>query len=94
LRPSQYECIDNHHDSKAANYWICAYANNQWDLSSALTSDPGQTSFYRAIALSKGTVTVLDHRATTLKRIWCAFEIYNPLPSDCPVPTWRGGVAW
>ena len=52
------------------SYWVCAYANNQWDLAGALTSDPSQTSFFNAIKLSIGTVTVLDQDAITYSRIW------------------------
>ena len=62
-----------------ALYWVCAYANNQWDLSPALTNDPKATSFYRALQEARGTVTVLDQRAITFNRIWCSFEIYTSL---------------
>ena len=70
--------------TELAAYWVCAYANNQWDLGSSVTSDPSQTSFYKAIGLSKGTVTVLDHDAITFTRIWCSFEIYTSIKEGGP----------
>ena len=53
-------------------YWVCAYANNQWALGDALTADPGQTSFHKAMALAEGTVSVLDPKGVVFTRIWCA----------------------
>ena len=39
---------------------VCAYANNQWDLSGEIQEDLRQTSFYRAMVLAKVlTFTVL-----------------------------------
>lgn len=35
-------------------YWICAYANNQWDLSESLTKDPSKSGFTRALEVAKG----------------------------------------
>ena len=32
---------------------VCAYANNQWDLSGEIQEDLRQTSFYRAMVLAK-----------------------------------------
>ena len=59
-------------DDTKAIYWVCAYANNQWALDDALTEDPGETSFHKAMALADGTVSVLDKGGTVFKRIWCA----------------------
>ena len=53
------------------NYWVCAYANNQWALGDALTDDPGQTSFHKAMALAEGTVSVVDKEGIVFTRIWC-----------------------
>ena len=56
-----------------------AYANNQWALGDALTDDPGQTSFHKAMALAEGTVSVLDKDGTVFTRIWCGYEVYVSL---------------
>lgn len=55
-------------------YWVCAYANNQFELGAELGSDPSASSFYRAMALSQGVLMILDPKATPFTRIWCAFE--------------------
>ena len=49
-----------------------ADANNQWDLSAALVDDPRQTPFFKAMALAKGTVSVLDTHGVVFTRVWCA----------------------
>merc|ERR1719456_353991 len=55
-----------------APYWICTFANNQHDLSELGTSLQ-ETPFVKAIMCNQcqGTVTLMDHAATTLERIWC-----------------------
>ena len=53
-------------ENRSARYWICAYANNQWRLDEEITQDLEQTSFYRAIKLSRGTVSVLDPKVRAL----------------------------
>eukprot|EP00927_Polykrikos_kofoidii_P046428 TRINITY_DN4067_c0_g1_i4.p1 TRINITY_DN4067_c0_g1~~TRINITY_DN4067_c0_g1_i4.p1 ORF type:complete len:948 (-),score=143.90 TRINITY_DN4067_c0_g1_i4:61-2904(-) len=55
-------------------FWICAYANNQHDLTAEVTDDPEQSSFRRALQKCKGTVMVLDEQATTFSRAWCTYE--------------------
>ena len=60
-------------------YWVCAHANNQHELGAEITSDPSQTSFYRALMLSKGTVSVLDASAICYDRIWCVYELFVSL---------------
>ena len=64
-------------------YWVCAYANNQWALDDALTEDPGETSFHKAMALADGTVSVLDKSGTVFERIWC---VPSCTPSHFPLP--------
>jgi len=41
-------------DGDGAHMWVCAYANRQWNLSGALSPDPSETSFHRAILRSRG----------------------------------------
>ena len=56
-----------------ALFRVCAYANNQWDLDNELNAETlQQTSFARAMARSKGTVLILDKKATSWTRIWYA----------------------
>jgi len=64
-------------------YWVCAYANNQWHLSEAVTSDPTETSFFKAMLIATqsggGTVSVVDTDAVNYSRIWCDFEVATTL---------------
>ena len=62
-----------------AKYWVCAYANRQWNLGGDVTEDPSQSSFHRAIRRSKGTVAILDSAGTYWSRIWCDYEVYVAL---------------
>ena len=48
-----------------APYWVCAYANNQWKLDEEIAVNLEETSFRKAMALSRGTVTVLDQGGET-----------------------------
>ena len=54
--------------------WVCAYANNQFELGKDLSNDPRESSFFRAMQLAVGVLLVLDPEATPFTRIWCAFE--------------------
>ena len=49
---------------REAAYWVCAYANNQWDLAEIDVSDPKLTPFYRAMQASDGVLLILDAKAT------------------------------
>lgn len=60
-------------------YWICAYANNQWDLADDMAIDPAQSSFRRAISQCEGTLSVVDHSGVIFSRIWCVYESYTTL---------------
>ena len=69
-------------------YWVCAYANRQHELSTAVPTDPKESSFYKAMLIAAevgGVLLVLDDfvdhgdgvttgPATPFTRIWCAFE--------------------
>lgn len=76
-------------DSRLASYWICAYANNQHDLTADLAFDPRETSFFKALQLSVGLLLVLDQEATACSRIWCCFEISVALD-----PQYRRSQGW
>ena len=45
---------------------VWASANNQWRLHEEITQELEQTSFYRAIKLSRGTLSVLDPEVRAL----------------------------
>ena len=51
-------------------YWVCAYANNQHKLDGEISDDLTQTSFFRAMRLAWGTVSVVDRGAVSYSRIW------------------------
>lgn len=52
-----------------------AYANRQWSLAADVTDDPSQTSFFRAMRLSRGTLAIVDARGQYFSRTWCCYEI-------------------
>lgn len=60
-------------------YWVCAYANNQHQLAEAVTADPRETSFFKALQVARGAVSLVDDAATCFSRIWCGFEVYEAL---------------
>ncbi|CAE7540757.1 FBL4 [Symbiodinium pilosum] len=75
-------CVEAHQTLRQSDlYWICAYANRQHSLHEELVTDPSETSFYKAMRLSKGVLIILDELgpATPFTRIWCAFEAYVAL---------------
>ena len=51
---------------------VCAYGNNQHELSADVTKNPDSSSFRRAMELCQGTVSVVDKRAIVYTRIWYA----------------------
>jgi hypothetical protein len=51
-------------------YWVCAHANNQHKLDGEISDDLTQTSFFRAMRLAWGTVSVVDRGAVSYSRIW------------------------
>ncbi len=69
--------MSDHKLDDDAAYWVCAYANNQHEVHSDVTSDPSKSSFVKAIELAEGRVlTVLDESGVTYQRIWCCLEIF------------------
>jgi len=73
-------CLGRHaHDRclpDTSPYWVCAYANNQWDLSGDVVHDPAQSSFRRAMNLAVGTLSILDRHFVCYSRIWCDYEVW------------------
>ena len=79
---------DRELSGESACYWICAYANNQWELSDSLSDDPFQTSFNKALSMVRGTVTIIDGGGVVYSRIWCAFEAYVTITTGRPEYKW------
>ncbi|CAK9041618.1 E3 ubiquitin-protein ligase TRIM71 [Durusdinium trenchii] len=57
-------------------YWVCAYANNQWNVRGEIGEDPSDSSFRRAMRKASGTVSIVDKSAVCYTRIWCIYETY------------------
>ena len=66
-------------DARDAAYWVCAYANNQWQIGTAVTADPRDSAFFQAMSKAQGVVSVVDSSGFTFKRIWCCYEVTNAL---------------
>jgi len=65
-------------DWQSTTYWICTFANNQWQVKAELgNGDWRESSFYKALCSDscQGTVMVLDEKALPLTRAWCLFEL-------------------
>ena len=59
-------------------FYICAFANNQWNLKAELGGSVEQSPFYKVL-MAKSTKRVMmnvDQDVATLDRAWCAFEFY------------------
>ena len=69
----QHEIVGKPADADAT-YWICAYANNQHDLSELDVKDPRDTPFFKAMQLCDGVLVILDKDGIVFTRIWCGFE--------------------
>ncbi|CAL1141141.1 unnamed protein product [Cladocopium goreaui] len=60
-----------------AAYWICSFANNQWNIGAELGDDPMGSAFARALTSGiKGVAMVLDEEVQPLTRVWCLFEFF------------------
>ena len=44
-----------------------------------MTADPAETSFFKAIRLSRGTVSVVDAQGLCYTRVWCQYECFITL---------------
>jgi len=96
-------CVAKHlHHRQLAEtvpYWVCAYANNQWQLNDELGRTPSTSSFRRALDVSHGTLSILDNSATVYTRIWCDYEVFVTLDKSTwtthlyDIYTWQKGEA-
>ena len=66
-------------DTREGAYWVCAYASNQWQIGTAVTSDPRDSAFFQAMSIAKGVVSVVDSSGLSWRRIWCAYEVATAL---------------
>mmetsp|Transcript_51143 Transcript_51143/g.130136 ORF Transcript_51143/g.130136 Transcript_51143/m.130136 type:complete len:792 (+) Transcript_51143:117-2492(+) len=76
-------CIRCHSTDRALGeyspYWICAYANNQWNVHGEVGADPAESSFHKAMLNAEGTVSVIDAQAVCYTRVWCCYEVWLSL---------------
>lgn len=74
------KCIQGHaRDRELDNdtsYWICAYAKNQHIGNAGVREHPTKSSFFRAMEMAEGTVSVVDRHAKCFSRIWCSYELF------------------
>ena len=72
------KCIRRHADFVGAPndaYWICSFANNQWDIASELGTSVMDSAFARVLQAGvKGVVMVLDHEVQPLTRTFPALR--------------------
>mmetsp|Transcript_148774 Transcript_148774/g.370698 ORF Transcript_148774/g.370698 Transcript_148774/m.370698 type:complete len:493 (-) Transcript_148774:11-1489(-) len=77
------QCLEQHAEDRMFDenvaWWVCAYANNQYKLTAAVTSDPKESAFYQALCIVDGVVSVLDAHGTAFTRVWCVFEVWTAL---------------
>jgi hypothetical protein len=56
---------------------ICAYANNQHNLAGEIGSGAvEESSFYKALLRTAGTVAVIDAAGNYFTRLWCGYELH------------------
>ena len=73
------ECIRQHtlftSDPDAA-YWICSFANNQWDIAGELGATVLDSAFARVLQAGvRGVVMVLDHQVQPLTRAMATLTV-------------------
>eukprot|EP00930_Biecheleria_cincta_P029855 TRINITY_DN20715_c0_g1_i1.p1 TRINITY_DN20715_c0_g1~~TRINITY_DN20715_c0_g1_i1.p1 ORF type:complete len:826 (-),score=136.92 TRINITY_DN20715_c0_g1_i1:57-2534(-) len=55
------------------SYWICVYANNQWDIELGVHLE--DSPFYEALKHAESTMLMLDKSVEALQRVWVIFEM-------------------
>lgn len=76
LRCLRQHARDRSYDADTS-VWICAFANNQHELMHAVTAEPRDSSFVRAIRAARGVVTIVDAQRSFFSRAWCGFEAFE-----------------
>merc|ERR1740124_958110 len=60
--------------------WVCAFANNEYNLGEDIAEDPKDQGFVRALKLTKfRTISILDNDGVVFSRIWCNLELFLTL---------------
>merc|ERR1740117_1351564 len=85
--PLMIRCLRQHSKDRELKrqeqlFWICAYANNQHKLKEEIGDGDrplSETSFFRAMKLARGTVSVVDANGMSWTRIWCVYELFQSL---------------
>ncbi|CAE7661387.1 pmpB, partial [Symbiodinium pilosum] len=58
-------------------YWICSFANNQWDIEIELGETIEDSPFAKVLCGNiRGVVMILDSDVLPLTRSWCLLEYY------------------
>jgi len=72
------QCLQRHAAFTGAlepTYWICSFANNQWDIAKEIGTDVLDSAFAKVLHSDvQGVVMVLDQQVQPLTRVWCLFE--------------------
>jgi len=69
--------------------WVCAYGNNQHNLSEDISDDPRESGFTRAMRAAEGrTLSILDKGGVVFERIWCGYELYLTLVDNTKNAIW------
>ena len=70
------------HDKKGGDMtedtpiWIYAFANNQHDLKNAITVNPSESGFAKAMEVANyRTLSILDKDGDAFTRVWCILEL-------------------
>jgi len=77
--------------SSVPHYWICVYANDQWDLKLGrvnLGDTLDDAPFFLALNAAKGIIMFLERGAMALTRIWCIFELCETTKLGKPLEFW------
>ena len=82
------QCLRRHSDYTAApdvTYWICSFANNQWDIASDIGVGVLDSAFARVLLAGvQGVVMVLDHEVQPLTRLPSASRVCSMYHATCP----------
>ncbi|CAE7403620.1 unnamed protein product, partial [Symbiodinium sp. CCMP2456] len=74
------QCLQRHTAFTGAlepTYWICSFANNQWDIAKEIGTDVLDSAFAKVLQSGvQGVVMVLDQQVQPFTRVWCLFELF------------------
>ena len=63
-------------EEKVASYWVCGYANRQYNLAEEICGDVEHTAFRRAMRLAKGALSVFDTDAVAFDRVRRGLHVF------------------